>query len=85
MGMPNNQMLSRQHNHGWISLAALAQAADLDRSSFRRFAVKNVRPGKRVFPGSNGQLCMAFTLDQARRLLNLRRDIGHDIPTQNWE
>ena len=83
--MPDKPNLTHQHTAGWISLAALAQAAGIDRSSFRRFAVRHVQPGKRVFPGSNGQLCLAFTLDEARRLLDKRRAIGHVIPAQQWE
>lgn len=81
----NKQIVHDHPSGGWISLAEVAAVAGLDLSTLQQLALDFVTPHERVFPGSNGQVSLAFTFAEARELLDARRAIGHIIPRQDWE
>jgi len=61
----------------YVSLKELSEKLCRDRSSVRKYALKNgIIPIKRVTRDSRNQLTMIFTEEQAKRIISMRDEIG---------
>src|SRR5438034_1052210 len=62
----------------FVSLKQLADAFGVDRSSARKYILRQGFKGvKRRTPDSGGMLALSFTKEEAERIIALRRDQGY--------